>query len=325
MSDTATILDTFEAERDQEKKRELMKRVLFSDETTPEQYSDIFSDVWKMTYVEFEELQKVIDFLAESGKLILLREKAVEAVEFYYSDNKDGVYQYAFSLIIDPNGYKRVLGRDLWDSMKMGHCGLSVLEKEETQQVLFVVSMLHQFQGDADNRLPKVLELFNSKFVSVRRALCEMLLPYSMNFFGVVKEHLEKLDLKESKEKTMFLHFMEVTEKRFDYAARCKELRTEYMYSRLEDLAIEEVKKHMREETKKAAEGHHYFFKEFCKNVLLARGFGYRDSTGKAFPLQHFQISRAAPMMTASMTPLEQREYLDILIKNWSEQDVKHE
>lgn len=321
--DIASRLRAFDAERDKEKKRELIKSVLFSKDTTPEQYSDIFSDVWKLTYVDFEELQKVINFLAENGKLILVRDKAVEAVEFYFSDNKERLYEYVFSLIIDPNGYKRVLGRDLWDSMKMGLCGMNVLEKEEEQQFLFVVSMLHHYQGDVDNRLPNVLELFNSKYVSVRRALCEMLLPYSLNFFGVVKEHLGKLKLKESKEKTQFLHFMDETEKRFDYAAKCKELRSEYFYSGLEDVAIEEVKKHRREVFKKADEENHYFFKEFFRNVLLARGYGFRDSNGKVFQLQHFKVSRPMPMMTPSMTPMEAREYLDILVKNWPEQEER--
>lgn len=325
MSDISTLLETFDNERDNEKKKELIKTILFSEETTPRQYSDIFSDVWKMTYIEFEELQKVIGFLSENEKLILLREKAVGAVEFYLSDDRERVYQYVFSLITAPNGYKRVLGRDLWDSLRMGNSGFNILEKEEMQQVLFVVSMLHHYQGDVDNRLPKVLELFNSEYVSVRRALCEMLLPYSLNFFGVVKEHLKKIDLKDSKEMKLFLRFMDETEKRFDFAMRCKELRSEYMYSRLEDLAIEEEKKHLREEMKKAEEGQDYFFKEFFKNVILARGFGYRDSDGKVHRLQHFKTSRAIPMMTASMTPLEQREYLDILIKNWSELEEKHE
>ena len=320
-TDISTLLASFDAERDNEKKRKLLMNVLFSDETTPEQYSDIFSDVWKLTYVDFEELQNVISFLAENGKLILLREKAVEAVEFYFSDDKERLYEYVFSLIIDSNGYKRVLGRDLWDSMKMGLCGMNVLEKEEEQQFLFVISMLHHYQGDADNRLPTVLELFNSEYISVRRALCEMLLPYSMNFFGVVKEHLGRLKLKESNEKTRFLNFMDETEKRFDYAVKCKELRSEYFYSGLEDVAIEEVKKHQREVIKKADEESHYFFKELCRNVLLARGYGFRDSYGKVYQLQHFKVSRPMPMMTASMTPLEAREYLDILIKNWSEQE----
>lgn len=320
-SNIATLLATFDAEQDKEKKKELIKKVLFSNDTTPKQYSDIFSDVWKLTYVDFEEMQNVIDFLANNGKLILLREKALEAVEFYYSDNKQQLYEYVFSLIIDPNGYKRVLGRDLWDSLKMGFCGMNVLEKDEEQQFLFVVSMLHHYQGDVDNRLPNVLELFNSQYVSVRRALCEMLLPYSLNFFGVVKEHLGKLKLKESKEKTQFLHFLDDTEKRFDYASKCMEFRAEYLYPGLEEFAFEEVKKHLREETKKADEENHYFFKEFCRNVLLGRGYGFRDSNGKVFQLQHFKVSRPMPMMTASMTPMEAREYLDILIKNWSEQE----
>ena len=319
--DITTLLSAFDAEQDKEKKRKMLKSILFSDETTPEQYSEIFSDVWMLTYVDFEELQNVINFLAENGKLILLREKAVEAVKFYYSENKEQLYEYVFSLIIDPYGYKRVLGRDLWDSLRMGHCGINVLEREERQQFFFVVSMLHHYQGDVDNRLPNVLELFNSEYISVRRALCEMLLPYSMNFFGVVKEHLGRLKLKESKEKAQFLRFMDETEKRFDYAAKCKELRSEYYYSGLEDVAIEEVKKHQREAFKKADEANHYFFKEFFRNVLLARGFGFRDSNGEVFQLQHFKVSRAMPMMTASMTPMETREYLDILIKNRSEQE----
>lgn len=325
MSDIADLLTEVDTERDKERKKTLLKRILFSDETTPEQYSCVFSDVWKMTCVNFEELQKVINFLADNGKLLLLREKAVEAIEFYLSDGRERVYEYAFSLIIDINGYKRILGRDLWDSLNMGSCGLNIHDKEEHQQVLFVISMLHHYQGDVDNRLSKVLELFNSEYVSVRRALCEMLLPYSMNFFGVVKEHIGKLNLKESKEKEMFVHFMDVTERRFDYAAKCKELRAEYMYPSLDDIANEEVAKHLRKETKKAEEGHHYFFQDFCRNVLLGRGYGFRDSDGSVHTLQHFQFSRAIPMMTASMTPLEQREYIDMLIKNWTELEEKHE
>lgn len=325
MSDIESLLNTFNTERDKEKKENIIKEILFSDETSVYQYSDIFSDVWKMTYVKFEDLQNVINLLAENGKLLFLREKTIDAVEFFFSNDKERVYQYVFSLIIDFNGYKRILGRDLWDSLKMGGCKFNVLEKDETQQILFVISMLHHYQGDVDNRLPKVLELFNSEYVSVRRALCEMLLPYSMNFFGVVKEHLGKQNLKESKEKTKFLHFMEVTENRFDYAIKCKELRAEYLYPGLEGIASEEVTKHLREEAKKADEGHHYFYKEFCKNVLLGRGCGFRDSTGKVTTLPHYKISRAIPMMNASMTPLEQREYLDILIKNWTELGAKHE
>ena len=315
------LLKEFDAERDKGKKRELIKRVLLSDQTTHEQYSAIFSDAWKLSYVKFEDLQDVISFLACNGKLLFLREKAVKAVEYYYTDNKERLYDYVFSLIIDPNGYKRVLGRDLWDNMRMGICGINILEKEEEKQFLFVVSMLHHYQGDIDNRLPKVLELFNSKYVSVRKALCEMLLPYSMNFFGVVKEHLGKLELKESKEKIQFLQFLDVTEKRFNYAAKCMELRSEYYYSGLGDIAIEEVKKHQREEIKKADIENHYFFKDLCRTVILGRGFGFRDSDGKVHQLQHFKMSRAMPMMTASMTPMEAREYLDILIKNWSEQE----
>ncbi len=325
MGNNAKLLASFDAERETGKKKELIKSVLFSAETTPEQYSDIFSDAWKMTCIDFEELQEVINFLADNGKLLFLWEKAVDAVEFYLSDGRERVYEYVFSLVTDVNGYKRILGRDLWDSLNMGSCELNILERGEQQQVLFVISMLHHYQGDVDNRLPKVLDLFNSEYVSVRRALCEMLLPYSMNFFGVVKEHLGKLNLKESKEKEQFIHFMDVTERRFDYAAKCKELRAEYLYPGLDDIAYEEVAKHLREETKKAEEGHHYFFQDFCRNVLLGRGYGFRDSDGNVHTLQHFQISRATPMMTASMTPLEQREYLDILIKNWTELEEKHE
>lgn len=325
MSAIADILTEIDTERDKERKKALLKSVLFSEETTTEQYTGIFSDVWKMACIDFDEFQKVINLLADNGKLLLLREKAAEAVEYYLSDGRERVYEYTFSLIIDVNGYKRILGRDLWDSLNMGSSGLNMLEKGEQQQVLFIISMLHHYQGDVDNRLPKVLELFNSDYVSVRRALCEMLLPYSMNFFGVVKEHLGKMNLKESKEKEQFVHFMDMTERRFDYAAKCKELRAEYMYPGLDDIAYEEVTKHLREETKKAEEGHHYFFQDFCRNVLLGRGYGFRDSDGSVHTLQHFQFTRATPMMTASMTPLEQRDYIDMLIRNWTELEVIHE
>ena len=98
-----------------------------------------------------------------------------------------------------------------------------------------------------------------------------------------------------------------------------KELSPKYSYMVEYQEAINTQKTHWQQEMKEAEKNHKGFLDGLMKNVLLARGGGWMDDNGNVQHLGCIQISVPSRQLVQSMTPMEQNEWINELLKDWNE------
>ena len=266
-------------------------------------------------------MRECINLYAEEKRLLTFLNVICEYVKLHVSvfDTDKEKYDFVLEYIISEDGYKRMFGRHLWDELDMEHSGIDILEYDEEFQGLFALSILQDMMFP-QNRLPKLLPLFNSPYESVRRILISSLSNYTLNYFGTVKEKIEESDFLESQELSIFKEFLDACDKRFDMYHSCKELHSQYSLSEEYEIASREVAKHMGKESKESMKNRKPSFLDMFTPVVLGRGGGWRDENGKVHPLSHISFSQEMPMLLHSLSPLESIEYNNnILFKDWRE------
>lgn len=231
-------------------------------------------------------------------------------------EHNDYFQNMVLSFVMHPKGMYRIAGRRLWDNF---HMETSTIDAQkdlpEELQCLFIISMLQDY-GNPETRLPKLLPLIDSKSERVRNILMGQLGPYLDDYMGHVINALDKMKI-ESKYVDVIKQYYERRADALEKRRSMKELSPRYshMYEFLETIRLQKV--HMQEQMREAEKGHKSILKEIAKNVVLARGGGWRDEDGVVHHLAHIKFSMPSRQLVQSMTPMEQDEWLNDLLKDW--------
>ena len=234
-------------------------------------------------------------------------------------EHNDYFQNLVLSFVMHPKGMYRIAGRRLWDNFHMETSSFDAQrDLPEEFQCLFIISMLQDY-GNPETRLPKLLPLIASKSERVRNILMGQVGPYLDDYMGHVINALNRLKL-ESKYVDVIKQYYERRADALEKRRSMKELSPRYsqMSEFQETMRLQKV--HMQEQMREAEKGHKSILKEIAKNVVLARGGGWRDENGVVHHLAHMKFSMPSRQMVQSMTPMEQEDWINKVIEDW---DVK--
>ena len=231
--------------------------------------------------------------------------------------HKDYFQNLVLSFVMHPKGMFRIVGRRLWDGFHMEASDFDAQKDlPEELQCLFIISMLQDY-GNPETRLPKLLPLIDSQSEKVQRILMGQLGPYLDDYMGHVINALNKLKL-DGKYIQMIKHYYERRADALEKRRSMKELSPRYSYGRELQETLRLQKVHLQEKMKEAEKQHKSAMKDLMKQVVLARGGGWRDENGKVHPLAHFKYSMPSRQLEQAMSPMEQDIWLNELLKDWN-------
>lgn len=302
---------------DDESNKQSIAQALLCNETTNEEISLMFTNLLVARFIDFTLLKQCIDYYTKKQNIIHLFDPIGERAQSLHNDSPQELEEYAFKLVISPDGYERFMGRHLWDEFEMDKSDIDILSMHEEFQMRFALSIVQDYMFP-QKRLKKLLSLFNSHSEDVRKVLMKVLPDYTLNYFGTVKKIFEQHSFVESNELETFKYFLNASNKRFDLCRDCKELHSEYMFPEEYEVCRREITEHMREQQRIASKKNKPAFLDFIPTVELGRGGGWRDENGKVYPLGHYSFSQEMPMMIHSLTPLEEKEQTNYMFEDWT-------
>lgn len=293
----------------------VVKEALFSIDTTPDEISLILSRYEVRDLVEINLLKELINNLSEQNKLIGLIDVIVSLVSNILEQLQDSIIDLMIELIISVSGDKRLLGRKLFDALKPSIEDINILNLDEDSQVRFAVSLTQDY-GEAEHRGRHLCHVFNSNSAAVRAFLVKVLIDYTLNYFGFFKTIIENEHFNESEELDLYKKLLSTFNERFDLAHECVEFSSENFFPYIFEIARQSEQEFIQEQLRKYESMHKSYVLELFKPLALGRGGGFRRE-GQVTPLAKISSSVLAPMMLASKTPLEQREYSQMLFNDW--------
>ena len=221
------------------------------------------------------------------------------------------------SLVMHPKGMYRIVGRRLWDEYHLESSDFDASKDlQEELQCIFIISMLQDY-GNPETRLPKLLPLIDSKSERVRNILMGRLGPYLDDYMGHVINILDQLKL-DNKYVKIIKQYYEERADALEKRRNLKELSPRYnhMSEYQETMRLQKV--HIQEKMREAEKEHKSLWKDMMKKVALARGGGWRDEDGTVHHLAHFKYSMPSRQLQQSMSPMEQEDWLNELLKDWN-------
>lgn len=299
------------------------KKALFSLETTPDEISLILSRYEVCDLFDIDLLKDLINNLYEQHKLIALVDSIVSLVSNIIEQIQDSINCLIIELVISDCGGKRLLGRKLFDTLKPSVEDISILSMDEDSQVRFVISLTQDY-SEAEHRGRHLCHVFNSDSAAVRAYLVKVIIDYTLNYFGLFKTIIEEGHFNESDELNLYKKLLSIFNERFDLANQCVEFSSENFFPHVFEIARRSEQEFIQEQMRKYETLHQPSMLKYFKPLTLGRGGGFRRN-GQVTPLAKISSSMLAPMMLASETPLEQREYSRMLLKDWDINKSKNE
>lgn len=238
------------------------------------------------------------------------------------SENKDMFMELAVLFIIHTNGEYRLIGRRLWDEYHLETSNFKASEMDETAQCAFAYSML-QDCGNPETRLPKVLPLIKTSNKKIKKFVMNVLRPYTDDYMGHVCAALDKLKMN-GKDAKMIRGYVDGRWNVIQERKKMKELWPSFTYGKEYKEARRVEAEHLQMKLKEAEENHPSVWKELAKTVVLARGGGWRNADGTTQKLPLIQFSAPARMLTESLSPREQENWMNDLLKNWDDTSRNH-
>lgn len=311
------IISEINGHLDNELMKQNIAQALLCNETTDEEITLMFSNIWVARYIDFTLLKQCIESYAKRQNIIHLFDLVGRRAQNLHNDSPHELEEYAFELVISLNGYERFMGRHLWDEFEMDNSDIDIISMHEELQMRFALSIVQDFMVP-QKRLKKLLSLFNSHSEDVRKVLLKVLLIYTLNYFGTAKRTFEQLSFAKSNELEIYEDFLEACNKRFDLCRECKELHSEYLFPEEYEICQREITEHLREQQRIISKKNKPSFLDLFPTVELGRGGGWRDENGKVNPLGHFSFSQEMPMMIHSLNPLEEKEQTKSMFEDWT-------
>lgn len=301
-----------------------ISNALLDANTTNKEIQQIFSSYGTRRLIDFSLLCQCVDTYAEQKRISnLLNALSTCALSLTNKIEAD-IQQYIFDLIISDNGYKRILGRRLWDDFAHSIFDYNLLSYPTESQLRFVISILQDIQSP-ETRLPRAFSMFNSISKDVRSMLKDASVLYVLNYYGTSKDIFYSQNYIPSEELELFEFFINEWASWFDIRRNCKEIDSNYLYPTLYDLSKREVARYFKEQLGSIEQIPTPSFLNLLSNVQLGRGGGMRGQDGSIQPLSEFSCSVEIPMMLFSLTPLEEQNLNTYILADWSERNVNDE
>lgn len=301
-----------------------ISNALLDANTTNKEIQQIFSFYGTRRLIDFSLLCQCVDTYAEQKRISnLLKALSTCAISLTNKIEAD-IRQYVFDLIISDNGYKRILGRRLWDDFAYSKFDYDLLSYPTESQLRFVVSILQDIQSP-ETRLPRAFSMFNSTSKDVRSMLKDACVLYVLNYYGTSKDIFYSQNYIPSEELQLFEFFIKDLAFWFDIRRNCKEIDSNYLYPTLYDLSRREVARYFKEQFGNIEQNPTPSFLNLLSNVQLGRGGGMRGQDGNIQPLSEFSCSVEIPMMLYSLTPLEEENMNTYILADWSKRDIPDE
>ena len=301
-----------------------ISNALLDANTTNKEIQQIFSFYGTRHLIDFSLLCQCVDTYAEQKRISnLLNALSTCALSLTNKIEAD-IQQYIFDLIISDNGYKRILGRRLWDDFAHSIFDYNLLSYPTESQLRFVISILQDIQSP-ETRLPRAFSMFNSISKDVRSMLKDASVLYVLNYYGTSKDIFYSQNYIPSEELELFEFFINEWASWFDIRRNCKEIDSNYLYPTLYDLSKREVARYFKEQFESIEQNSAPSFLNLLSNVQLGRGGGMRGQDGSIQPLSEFSCSVEIPMMLFSLTPLEEQNLNTYILADWSERNVNDE
>lgn len=276
-------------------------------------------------YIDLELFSYCINRIVESKQV----QDYLDIIKDYVSDilrkdRAENIEEFVVGLIVDTNGYKRLIGRQLWDYLNLNNSDINLLLMPEEFQGRFVISMMQDL-GNPEKRLKKTILFFNSEFPTVRKILVTILKEYALNYCGTVSRQIKEVVLNQSEEHEEFLNFLHSIDNRYAYMNKCKELDSNYSMPLVLEWCNRSIRKNMKEAIKDAESKQDSFIDKYMTTVVLGKGGGWRDKDGNVQGLAHIKFSREMPIMINSMSPLENLDWYNKILLDWNIMVKKNE
>ena len=224
--------------------------------------------------------------------------------------------------IIHHKGETRMLGRRLWDDYHLESTDIDISIMSEIEQIAFIYSMLQDF-GNPETRLPKLLPLLRKGNNKIKNFLMNILLQYTDEYMGHVVKECDKLKIK-NKYIDKIKNYVERRSDIITIRKKLKELSPIYKYGREFREARRIEREYYQNMMKEAKDNSHSIWKELANTVVLARGGGWRRQDGTTQKIPLIQFSTPAPIMNESLSPKEQHEWYNELIRDWNDTTGNH-
>lgn len=292
------------------------KKALFSAETTTDEISIILLRYEVRDLFDFNLLKDLIDNLSIQHRILALVDSIVSLVSDIFEQIQDSIIGLIIDLVISDYGDKRLLGRKLFDTVKPSIENVSILTLDENCQIKFVVSLTQDY-NNPEHRSRHICHIFNSNSSEVRAFLIKVIIDYTLNYFGLFKTIIEEGSFKESNELNQYKELLNAFNDRFNLSHHCIELNSENFFPDVFEIAHRSEQEFIQEQIRKYETSQQHSMLKYFKPLTLGRGGGFRRD-GKVTPLAKISSSTLVPMMIASKTPLEQRQFSNMLLKNWT-------
>ena len=299
-----------------------ISNALLDANTTNKEIQQIFSSYGTRRLIDFSLLCQCVDTYAEQKRISNLLKGLSICAHFLTNKIEADIRQYIFDLLISDNGYKRILGRRLWDDFAHSMFDYDLLSYPTETQIRFVISILQDIQSPK-KRLPRAFSMFNSTSKDVRNMLKDACVLYVLNYYGTTKGIFYSQNYIPSEELELFEFFIKELASWFDIRRNCKEIDSNYLYPTLYDLSKRAVAQYFKEQFESIEQNSAPSFLNLLSNVQLGRGGGMRGQDGNIQPLSEFSCSVEIPMMLFSLTPLEEQNLNTYILADWSENDEK--
>lgn len=262
------------------------------------------------------------DFL---GKLFVCVAENLEATDILrlknclnnLNKNKKEFLKMVLSFILHPKGMYRLTGRKLWDEYNLETSDFNAADLDETLQQVFIISMLQDY-GNPEKRLPKLLPLLIGGSEKVRSVIMCFIQPYVDEYMGHVTKVIETLNI-DCEEVQIIRTYVEERGNYIKQRKLVKELSPLYTCGNVFREAVRQENKHLRNLIKGVESKHESRMIDMFTTVMLARGGGWRDENGKTQHLPLTTFSVPSRMMLESMSPKEQDEWINELMKDWND------
>lgn len=316
------IISGIQNKQAKEEIKSKVQEALLSDDCSLVDMSNAFSGYMLQDYIDLNVLFKCIDKVTKDRSYNDLLDSIVTMVEYLSENNNtDEINVFVLSLVVDTNGFKRDLGRHLWDELNLGKSKINLLEMPEEVQGRFALSILQDYKNP-DSRVAQLIMLFNSEFKSVRtmvyRVLTNTTMNYVMNYFGTVEKAYKATKIKTSEESKMFEACLSDLNTRFEMACNCKELYPDYAMPEVYEYCCKSAQVHLKEQMKEAENKREDPLLKLMKKVVLGKGGGWRKQDGTSQPLAHFKFTAELPSMVNALSYTEQRRVMEHMFLDWN-------
>lgn len=296
---------------------ELALNALYSDETSNEELALILSRNDIQSYFGLSIVPKIINKLIKQNLLLKLNDSVYQYILSTAVRTDIRPIELIIELLISDNGAARIIGRNLIDSFKISPAEIDITTLTENQQIKLSISLTQDWVS-GEIRVPLLLQLLNSDYIKVREFFLTVMQQYSLNYYGLIVEHLKKVRFIKTKEFKSYKKYLKELEHRFELFHNCPELYSEYRFPDI----YEEAKRHVSEYMQKSMDIYEQQKRstvfDLFPIIALGRGGGWRKPDGTVQPLANISVSVAAPMLLSSQTPLEELLFRLYIEKDWN-------